>query len=200
MNRAIVLVSGAAIAAVVGVSLSLTFNRGQDLASCFSTNAEGADIGGPFTLVNQDGQTVSDANVITEPTLVYFGYGFCPDVCPIDNARNVAAVDLLAEQGVSVTPVFISVDPARDTPEFMADYTANMHPKMIGLTGSEAQVKAAADAYKVYYARNGDDPDYYLVDHSAFTYLMLPDTGFATFFRRDTPPQQIAQEVSCALT
>ncbi|KQI70109.1 protein SCO1/2 [Loktanella sp. DSM 29012] len=200
MNRAIVLVSGAAIAAVVGVSLSLTFNRGQDLASCFSTNAEGADIGGPFTLVNQEGQTVTDANVITEPTLVYFGYGFCPDVCPIDNARNVAAVDLLAEQGVSVTPVFISVDPARDTPEFMADYAANMHPKMIGLTGSEAQVKAAADAYKVYYARNGDDPDYYLVDHSAFTYLMLPDTGFATFFRRDTPPQQIAQEVSCALT
>ncbi|MBS1302425.1 SCO family protein [Loktanella sp. SALINAS62] len=199
MNRTTMLISAAGIAAVAGLTASLTFGRGQDLASCFSTNADGAEIGGPFTLVNQTGTEVTNKDVITAPSLIYFGYGFCPDVCPIDNARNVAAVDLLDDRGIEATPVFITVDPARDTPEFMADYTANFHPRMVGLTGTDAQVKAAADAYKVYYAKADDDPDFYLVDHSAFTYLMLPDTGFATFFRRNTPAEQIADEVACAL-
>ena len=199
MSRLPLVAGAAAIAAVVGVTLSLTFNRGGELADCFGTSVAGGDIGGPFTLVDQTGTTMTDEEVITGPTLVYFGYGFCPDVCPIDNARNVAAVDLLAERGIDATPVFITVDPARDTPDFMADYTANMHPEMIGLTGSPEQIAAAADAYRVVYSRNGDDPDYYLMNHSAFTYLMMPQMGFVTFFNRDATPAQVADQTACAV-
>ena len=199
MSRLPLVAGAAAIAAVFGVTLSLTFNRGGELADCFGTSVAGGDIGGPFTLVDQTGTTMTDEEVITGPTLVYFGYGFCPDVCPIDNARNVAAVDLLAERGIDAKPVFITVDPARDTPDFMADYTANMHPEMIGLTGSPEQIAAAADAYRVVYSRNGDDPDYYLMNHSAFTYLMMPQMGFVTFFNRDATPAQVADQTACAV-
>ncbi|RYH04238.1 SCO family protein [Salipiger sp. IMCC34102] len=199
MSRLPLILGAASIAAVLGVTLSLTYGRGQDLADCFGTAVAGADIGGPFTLVDPTGATVTDTDVITEPSLIYFGYGFCPDVCPIDNARNVAAVDLLQERGIEATPIFISIDPERDTPEFMGDYAANMHPDMIGLTGSPEQVREAADAYRVIYSRNGDDPDYYLMNHSAFTYLMMPETGYATFFRRDTTPEEVAEQTACAV-
>lgn len=160
--------------------------------------AVAGDIGGPFTLVNKDGQTVTDTDVITEPTLLYFGYTFCPDVCPYDNARNVEAVDLLAERGMSVTPVFVSIDPQRDTPEVVGDFAENFHEKMIGLTGSPEQVDAASKAYRTYYkAQIGDDKEYYLVDHSTFTYLVMPGEGFMDYFRREVTPQEMADRVAC---
>jgi protein SCO1/2 len=145
-----------------------------------------AEIGGPFTLVSETGETVTDADVITMPTLLYFGYTFCPDVCPLDTVRNAEAVDILEQQGIMVQPVMITVDPERDTPEVMDDFTANVHPRMLGLTGTPEQTDAAARAYRVYYRinRDGDDP-YYLVDHSAFAYLVLPEYGFVEFFNRD---------------
>ncbi|MBU2358146.1 MAG: SCO family protein, partial [Alphaproteobacteria bacterium] len=124
MTRLIALLAGLATVAVVGVTYLVTLGRG-DVAQCFNGAVAGGAIGGPFTLVNGAGQTVTDADVITEPTLVYFGYSFCPDVCPIDNARNAAAVDILADEGYSATPVFITIDPARDTPEVMQDYVKN---------------------------------------------------------------------------
>ena len=93
--------------------------------------------GGPFELVNAQGETVTDADVFTEPSLVYFGYTFCPDVCPFDVSRNAEAVDLLAERGISVTPVFISIDPERDTPEVVGEYAEVMHEKAIGLSGKD---------------------------------------------------------------
>ncbi len=198
MTRLIALLAGLATVAVVGVTYLVTLGRG-DVAQCFNGAVAGGAIGGPFTLVNGAGQTVTDADVITEPTLVYFGYSFCPDVCPIDNARNAAAVDILADEGYSATPVFITIDPARDTPEVMQDYVKNFSDKMIGLTGSAAQIKQAAAAYRVVYGRGDDDPDYYLMNHSVFTYLMMPGTGFATFFRREDTPQQVADQVACAI-
>jgi protein SCO1/2 len=155
-------------------------------------------IGGPFTLVSETGATVTDADVITEPTLVYFGYTFCPDVCPLDAVRNAEAVDILEADGYSVQPVMITVDPERDTPEAMAAFTENIHPRMLGLTGTLEQTDAAARAYRVFYRSNreGDDP-YYLVDHSAFTYLVLPGYGFVDFFNRETTPQQMAERTEC---
>ncbi len=151
-------------------------------------------IGGPFTLVDQTGETVTDADVITRPTLVYFGYTFCPDVCPFDMARNAEAIDILEEGGVEVTPVFISVDPKRDTPENLATYAENIHPRLIALTGTEEQVKAAADAYKVYFSINPGDADNYLVDHSTFTYLMMPKIGFVDFFKREATADEMAED------
>lgn len=156
-------------------------------------------IGGPFTLVDQTGRTVTDKDVITKPSLVYFGYTFCPDICPLDTARNVEAVDALEELGHEVTPVFISIDPERDTPEVMADWAQNMHPRMIALTGTPEQVKAASQAYRTYYKAQEKKDDYYLVDHSTFTYLVLPDKGFVEFFRRELAPDQLAAQVACFL-
>ena len=163
-----------------------------------STVAGGAgDIGGPFELVNTEGVTVTEADVLTKPSLVYFGYTFCPDICPLDVARNAQAVDLLAEQGVDVQPVFISVDPKRDTPEVLGNFAANMHEDMIALTGSEAQVKAASDAYRTYFSVRDTGDEYYMVDHSTFTYLVLPEHGFVEFFRREASPEDMAEQVAC---
>ncbi len=199
MTRLTAILAGIATLALVGVTYVVTLGRSTP-ESCFGTAVAGGAIGGPFTLVDGDGQTVTDTDVITEPTLVYFGYSFCPDVCPIDNARNAAAAEILAEEGYSATPAFISIDPARDTPEVMGDYVRNFSDKMIGLTGSDAQVKQAADAYRIVYSKEANgDPDYYLMSHSVFTYLMMPDTGFATFFRREDTPQQVADQVACAI-
>ncbi|MGB3280910.1 MAG: SCO family protein [Pseudorhodobacter sp.] len=194
-------VAVAVMAALLGGSAYWVYSNqtGDAFADCRGGQVAGGAIGGPFTLVNQKGETVTDKDVITKPSLVYFGYTFCPDVCPLDNARNAEAVDILEEMGLDVTPVFISIDPTRDTPEVMAEFASIMHPKMIGLTGTEDQVKAASLAYKTYYKKQDADDEFYLVDHSTFTYLMLPDTGFVDFFKREATPDEMAQSVACFL-
>ena len=193
--------AGAGAAAADGWFSGL-FGGGQEdaFAECRGGQVAGGagQIGGPFTLVNAEGETVTDEDVITEPSILYFGYTFCPDVCPLDTARNAAAVDILAERGHSVTPVFISVDPERDTPEVVGDFAANLHPKMVGLTGSPEQVKAASDAYRTFYnVRDAGEDEFYLVDHSTFSYLVLPEHGFVDFFRRDESPEAMADRVQC---
>ena len=189
------------MAALVGASAWYVMSPYKDdpFSSCRSSSIAGGAgaIGGPFTLVNSDGQTVTDKDVITKPSLLYFGYTFCPDVCPLDNARNAEAVDILEEMGTEVVPVFISVDPERDTPEVLREFAEVMHPSMIGLTGSAEQIKAASQAYRTYYKKQDGDPQYYLVDHSTFTYLVLPKQGFVDFFRRETTPDEMAATVAC---
>ncbi|SMX32565.1 SCO family protein [Maliponia aquimaris] len=194
----------AGFAALVGLSAGvwyITQRPASDdaYAACRTSQIAGGQdqIGGPFTLVNGQGETVTDTDVITEPSLVYFGYTYCPDVCPFDVARNAEAIDLLDERGISATPVFISIDPDRDTPEVVADFASNLHEKMVGLTGSPEQVKAASQAYRTYYRKQDGDPEYYLVDHSTFTYLVLPEVGFVDFFRREVTPEQMADRVAC---
>ncbi len=189
------------VATLGGAALYKVMTGGGDdrFAQCRTTRVAGgsAMIGGPFTLVDETGRTVTDKDVITKPSLVYFGYTFCPDVCPLDGARNAEAVDILQGRGYDVQPVFISIDPARDTPEVVAEFTDYLHPDMIGLTGTPEQVKAASQAYKTYFAKQPGDEEYYLMDHSTFTYLMLPGTGFADFFSRDVTAQQMADRVAC---
>jgi protein SCO1/2 len=183
-----------AAAAALGV---YTWQAQKTPAPCGETSVAGSAIGGPFELVSETGETVTDVDVITKPTLVYFGYTFCPDVCPLDSARNAQAAYILEEQGIDLGTVFISIDPQRDTVEVVRDFTDNFHEDMIGLTGSPEQVKAASQAYKTYYRAIEGDPEYYLVDHSTQTYLMFPETGFKTFFRRDTTAEQIAEITTC---
>ena len=194
--------SFSAVAVVAGLAGIWAMTQGGDddaFAQCRSSTVAGGagTIGGPFELVNSAGETVTDKDVITEPSLLYFGYTFCPDVCPLDVARNAVAVDVLQEQNISVTPVFISIDPKRDTPEVVGDFAANMHDRMIGLTGSAAQVKAASQAYRTYYRAQEGDEDYYLVDHSTFSYLVLPEHGFVEFFRREISPEKMAETIAC---
>lgn len=202
-TRQILTVSAVAAVAALGAGAAWMLGGASDdaFAQCRGSQVAGGDIGGPFTLVNGDGETVTDADVITEPSLIYFGYTYCPDVCPLDTARNALAVDLLAERGMSATPIFISVDPARDTPDVVDAFAENMHERMIGLTGSAEQVRAASRAYKTYYNAHDEDGDpYYLVDHSTFTYLVLPDHGFVEFFRRETSPEEMADTVACYIS
>ena len=199
MSRIIAPLAVIAAAVFVGGAWFATRNTSDDqFVQCrASAVAGGAMIGGPFELLNSKGETVTDKDVITEPTMIYFGYTFCPDVCPFDVARNAEATDVLAEGGQSMTPLFISIDPNRDTPEVVGDYAFNMHEKMIGLTGSAEQVKAASQAYRTYYKAHPADDEYYPVDHSTFSYLVLPEHGFVEFFRRDVTAEAMSETVSC---
>ncbi len=200
-NRTAIAVGGAVgvVALLGGIYLAtgLFAPAGDAMAQCRQGQVAG-DIGGPFELVSETGETVTEAEVITEPTIVYFGYTFCPDVCPLDSARNAQAVDILAERGISATPVFITVDPARDTAEVVGQFADNFHDKMIGLTGSPEQIAAASRAYSTYYSAQEDDGSgYYLVDHSTYSYLVLPEEGFVDFVRRETPPEEVADRMQC---
>ena len=200
MTRIVAICAAVVALGFLAITLFLGFGDDGDdkYAQCKnSAVAGGGDLGGPFELVNSAGQTVTDTDVITEPSLIYFGYTFCPDVCPLDVARNASAIDVLAERGMSVTPVFISIDPARDTPEIVGEFADNMHPKMIGLTGSPEQVKAASMAYRTYYKAHEAEDEFYLVDHSTFSYLVMPGEGFVDFFRRDVTPDQMADKIEC---
>jgi protein SCO1/2 len=192
-------IAALALAAIIGGTALVTVLKTPESCGGNAIAGGSAAIGGPFELIGADGQAITDASVIDRPALVYFGYTFCPDVCPFDVARNVLAVDILEEQGIEVRPVFISIDPERDTPEVMAGYAADMHPRMMALTGSPDQVKAAAQAYKVYYAKGPGEGDFYLMDHSTFTYLMLPGKGLATYFGRDTSPEEMAEQTACLI-
>lgn len=200
MNVYVITAVGLISAMLAGTAYMAFFNAPEDaLAQCRGgvVATGNASIGGPFELVSETGATVTEADVIDAPTLVYFGYTFCPDVCPLDAHRNGEAADLLTANGYDVNTVFISIDPERDTPEQLAYFTEAMHPDMLGLTGTEDQVAAASRAYKTYYRKQEGDPEYYLVDHSTFTYLMLPGEGFADFFRREDSAQQIAERTAC---
>lgn len=197
------LYASAAVAAMVGLLggsfAYVTFMGGDDpYAECRAGSVGGGAIGGPLSLVDKTGKQVTEKDIFTKPTLLYFGYTFCPDVCPMDNARNAEAVDILDKMGIDVQPAFITIDPERDTQQVVGEFAENLHPKMIGLTGTPEQIKAASLAYKTYYKKqDGGDPEFYLMDHSTFTYLVLPDVGFVDFFRRDDTAQAMADRTAC---
>lgn len=181
------------IAALTGAEMPAPSAGGVQLA-------QGVMLGGPFTLVDHTGRTVTERDFAGRPLLVYFGFTYCPDVCPTELGTIAAALDAMGPAGERVTPVFISIDPERDTPEAMADYVSRFHPRMIGLTGSAEQVAAAARAYRVYYAkvRPRDSTDY-LMDHSSFIYFVGPDGRVRSLFRPETTPEAIAAAVSAQL-
>lgn len=198
MNRVIAIAATSVAVVFVGVTGLLTLRGGGDqFAQCRASSVAGGDLGGPFELVNGDGETVTDQDVITEPTLIYFGYTYCPDVCPLDVDRNAQAVEILEKDGKIVQPMFITVDPARDTPEVVKEYSEVMHPRMVGLTGSPEQIKAASQAYRTYYKAHDAVDGEYLVDHSSFSYLVMPEVGFVEFFRRELTPDQLAGKLAC---
>jgi len=157
-----------------------------------------AAIGGPFTLINSEGETVTDADFRGKIMLVYFGYTYCPDVCPTSLTAVAEALDMLGEDAKEFAPIFITVDPERDTPEAMGDYAAAFHPQLVGLTGTVEQVAAAAKAYRVYFAKvqeEGDDPEDYLMDHSAYIYVMDRDGKYVAHFPHGTDPGEMAKKL-----
>lgn len=155
-----------------------------------------AKIGGPFTLVDGDGRTRTDAEFRGRLMLIYFGYTYCPDVCPTELQAMAQAVELLGEDASKVQPIFITVDPERDSPEVVKAYAANFGAGMIGLTGTPEQVAQAARAYRVYYRKaSSESATDYLMDHSSIIYLMGPDGRFLTHFSRGAAPADMAQAI-----
>ena len=154
-------------------------------------------IGGPFSLVNQDGERVTEKDFRGKYMLVYFGYTYCPDICPAELQVMSAALDELGEKAENVTPVFITVDPERDTVEQMKSYVGNFHPRLVGLTGSKEDVQAAAKAYRVYYARaKSDSATDYLMDHASIVYLMSPEGEYLAHFAYGTGVEKMAKGIA----
>jgi len=199
MSRTSLFIAAAAVALalIAGGAWWLMHPAHDRFADCGGTAIAGSSIGGPFTLVDETGRTVTSAELITKPTLIYFGYTFCPDVCPTDSARNADALDLLQKRGIDAQAAFISIDPGRDTVERVREFTNFFHPDMIGLTGSAEQVAAASRAYKTYYAKKDTGDEFYLMDHSTFTYLTLPKSGVVTYFRHGDSAKEIADQAAC---
>jgi protein SCO1/2 len=152
-------------------------------------------VGGPFELVDQTGRPRSDRDFRGKLLLVYFGFTSCPDICPTDLQEIGVAIEKLGAAGEAVQPLFVSVDPDRDTPQHLADYLSAFHPRLIGLTGSADAIRKAAEAYKVYYARTdiGRGHDDYTVDHSAFIYLMDRDGRYLGFFPPGTSADRMVE-------
>ncbi|MCZ6846128.1 MAG: SCO family protein [Alphaproteobacteria bacterium] len=183
------------ILATLMVVAMLDRGRSGGTAKTIAT-AVGVEIGGPFRLTDHRGDAVSEADFLGSYLLVYFGYGFCPDVCPTELQNIGVAMDELGADGERVIPIFITVDPERDTVAFMKDYVAAFHPRMVGLTGDPERIAEVAKAYRVYYAKVADeDSADYLMDHTSYVYLMGPDGNFVTMFRYNTPPNEIAAAV-----
>ena len=154
-------------------------------------------IGGPFSLVDQNGRTVTGETLKGKPTLIYFGYTFCPDVCPTSLLLMETAIDKLGPNAAKkVNLVFITIDPERDTQKLIKDYVGNFGPTFIGLTGTPEQVAAAARAYRVYYQKvPGKDGAPYLMDHSSIVYLLDRNGRFITHFTHEAKAEAIAAGV-----
>jgi len=160
----------------------------------------GATLGGPFTLTGHEGRRVSESEFAGRYRLVYFGYAFCPDVCPVDLQTIGAGLRAFEQddsaRGARVQPIFITVDPARDTVGVLRDYVANFHPRLLGLTGSEEEIARTARAYGVYYRRGepaeGGAPDSYLVDHSRVATLYGPEGEPIAIVPVDEGPDAVA--------
>jgi protein SCO1/2 len=152
-------------------------------------------IGGPFALEASDGRTVTDQTYRDKWQLIYFGYTLCPDACPTTLNEIAGALQKLGPDAAKVQPIFISIDPARDTPKKMGEYVKAFDPRIVGLTGAEGAVMQAAREFRVYVAKvpDKDAPDGYLMDHSSVIYVMRPGDGrFVATFTTETTSDEMA--------
>ena len=160
-----------------------------------ATSTGTALVGGPFKLTDQDGRKVTEKDFLGKYMLVFFGYTYCPDLCPTELQVMSAALDSLGAKADAIQPVFISFDPERDTPEVLKQYVSNFHPRLMGLTGTPEEIAVAAKAYRVYYSKvpGSSAPDTYLMDHSTITYLMDPEGKFLKHFSYSTDSAALAK-------
>lgn len=158
-------------------------------------------VGGPFTLTDHTGRKVTDKDFLGNYMLVFFGYTYCPDVCPTELQVMSAALDSLGAKADTIQPIFISVDPQRDTPEVLKQYVANFHPRLVGLTGTPDEIASVAKAYRVYFSKveNNSGTDTYLMDHSAIIYLMDRQGKFLKHFTYSTDAAALAKAIEDAI-
>jgi len=152
-------------------------------------------IGGPFRLVDQNGKTVTDADLKGKWSLVYFGYTHCPDACPTALNDIAIALDQLGPKREAVRSVFITVDPERDTPEVLKEYVTSFDAPILALSGSPEEIARAAKAYRVYYAKHPEPGGDYSMDHSSVIYVMDPEGRFTASFTHQSTPEEIAERL-----
>ncbi len=186
-------------AAIVGVALALAILPGprEQITRALPSTGK-ALVGGPFTLVDHTGKTVTDKDFRGRYMLVYFGFTNCPDICPSGLQVMAAALDKAGAKADQVTPIFITVDPERDTPEQLASYVSSFHPRLVGLTGSPEQVTAALKAYRVY-AKKVEDPKStagFTFDHTSIIYLMDRDGDYLANFTHASSVDRIAERLA----
>lgn len=166
-----------------------------------------ASIGGPFELMDGKGRLFTESDLLGRWNLIYFGFTMCPDICPAELTKIGDALNILqrdgikvsAQQSAMVTPVFISVDPERDSSERATEYAQAFHEAFIGLSGTLEQVQNAAKAYRVYYSKDDEDADEYLVDHSIITYLMDPQGNFSEFYGKNVAAPEMAARIEAKM-
>jgi len=190
-NRRLILAGGIAVAIVAGTTVAVRpwFSQPPDAMTA-------AEIGGPFALVGADGRTVTEADFHGKWMLVYFGYTQCPDACPTALNSIANALDMLKARRASVAPIFISVDPARDTPAVMGHYVALFDKQIVGLTGTQAQIDRVTREYRVYAARHPTKDGGYTMDHSSIIYVMDPQGRFNSVIDGAANPEDIAAKIA----
>ena len=191
-------IAGFLIGAIAGAGVLLlaTPQGGQPVQS-----SGAALIGGPFSLVGGDGKPVTDRDFRGRYMLIFFGFTHCPDICPAELQVIAQALEQLGDKAKNVVPIFITLDPERDTPEAMANYVKSFGPNFVGLTGSPEAIAAAAKAYRVAYSQveNNNSAGDYSVDHSALVYLMDPEGRYVTHFSYGPSADQMAEKLEKSL-
>lgn len=189
------------LAACLAAALTLSLSGcGPAKAPLDEAPLAGSSIGGDFTLTGKDGKPVRWSDFAGKWRIVYFGYTFCPDACPLDVGRVIGGLKKFAQADPAladkVQPIFITVDPARDTPQRVGEFAAAFSPRLIGLSGTPDQIKAAADRFKVYYARGKDLPGGYLMDHSRMAVLFDPQGKAIVLLPTEQGPDAVAAELA----
>ncbi len=201
-RRSILLFAGVciAIAAAVAVTTVVMVNQRDGTIPPIETSTGQPSVGGPFQLVNQDGQAVDQTLLDGKWSLVFFGFTYCPDYCPTTLTALEATKQQMGDRAKDIQIVFVTVDPERDTPQALKDYlSSDGFPRgVIGLTGTPAQIRTAADAYRAYYQKVGEG-DAYTMNHSLTVYLMGPDGRFRSAIAHDLGPERAAQVIERAM-
>jgi protein SCO1/2 len=186
------------VALLLGGSAALAADEGEPSAEQLvqALLSGKAPVGGPFELIDHTGQRRTDADYRGKFLLIYFGFTHCPDACPTELLSISLALEKLGGAANAVQPLFITVDPQRDTPPVLADYVSSFHPRLVGLTGEPARIKTVAHAYKTYFARSaGGSADNYSVDHTGFIYVVGPDGRYRGFLPPQLAPDEIAKAI-----
>lgn len=203
MSRRVIQISLLALLGFVIGTTSAWLEVNKDVTTDYSriepaagTSVSGSAVGGAFTLTDHFGNPVTEQNYADSYKLVFFGFTSCPDICPTELKKITTVLEALGPKAESIQPLFISIDPARDTPDALKQYVEMFHPRLIGLTGTPEQVKAAQKAFKVYAAKV-DDPALteYTMNHSSFTFLMNQNNELVSLFTTGDNASDMVKEI-----
>ena len=197
----VICVSLAALIAIAVAALLIWYQLGK--AGAFVNTPQkvafkpAIEIGGPFTLIDHTGEKVTEATFRGKYMLIQFGYTFCPDICPTGLSTITTALRRLGRGAEKIQPLFVTIDPERDTPQKLSSYVEHFYPNLKGLTGTKAQIESMAKAYRVFRKKVSDGASSdYVMDHSTFTYLMDPKGKLALMFRYETNPEIMAKAIA----